>query len=213
MNTSRVLQKEDAGSPLEVPTPILFNTWKHHAGALRWRIAQIAELGEAGLLEAASRIAVLGTRLMDLYTGDLLPLQVCQCILDEMRRNTIDSAEAFRSWLGEEEYRVVPLSDGSQWVLRLGDDPTFWVHLHPGRWSPMTVRVRANTLKTAFLACIQGKIRGCDPMQRALLDEIRCELLQLSPLGQDPDGDQGLGGIIALLSREPPPLRPTCEAS
>ena len=41
---ARTLQAADRGTPLEVPVPVLFNTWKHHAGALRVRIRETALL-------------------------------------------------------------------------------------------------------------------------------------------------------------------------
>ena len=42
-------------------------------GALRHHIDRIAAAGPGALVEMASRLAVMGTRLMDLYTGRLSP--------------------------------------------------------------------------------------------------------------------------------------------
>jgi hypothetical protein len=86
-------------------------------------------------------------------------------------------------------------------VLRLGDEERF-VHLHPGRWSPATVRVRGNVLKTAFLVLVHVQVHGGDPMDRAVINAVRREHLGLSPLGEDPEGGLGLGSIIELLRRE-----------
>src|SRR5687768_4486554 len=49
----------------EIPTPVLFNPWKHHAGALRARIADAA--ANAALDDLAAGLVVVGTELMDLY--------------------------------------------------------------------------------------------------------------------------------------------------
>ncbi len=60
-----------AGSPWEAPPPVLFNAWKHHAGALRHRIAETARAGEAALEPLARQLVVIGNELMDLYTAGL----------------------------------------------------------------------------------------------------------------------------------------------
>jgi hypothetical protein len=47
---ARSLQQADEGTPLEVLPPVLFNTFKHHAGALRARIGDVVARGHAGLV-------------------------------------------------------------------------------------------------------------------------------------------------------------------
>src|SRR5437867_2020650 len=81
---ARDLQQADEGTPLEVPPPVLFNTWKHHAGALRQRITDVARGGEVALVEVGRRMAVLGTKLMDLYTGLLSPREICDRALEQL---------------------------------------------------------------------------------------------------------------------------------
>jgi hypothetical protein len=92
--------------------------------------------------------------------------------------------------------------EGTAWVLRLGDEQGRYLHLHPGRWSPNTLRVRANVVKTAFVAVAYARIHGGDPMNRRLLNEVRQRLLSLPPLGSAPEGEVGLGAFIRLLSSE-----------
>jgi hypothetical protein len=194
------MQEADAGTPLEVPRPILFNTYKHHAGALRVRIASVAAAGPGALAELAGRIAVFGTQLMDMYTGPLSPHEICAHVLDGLRAAGRLELDAYRAWLsGQDQYAVVTLPDESRWVLRLGDSQERYIHLHPGRWSPGTLRVRANVLKTAVLVLAHVRIFGGDPMDRTLINAVRRERLGLSPLGQDPDSEAGLGGVIAEL--------------
>ena len=204
MTNARALQEADAGSPLEVLPPVLFNTFKHHAAALRCRIEDIVFRGTPAYLEMASRLAVLGTRLMDVYTGDLTPRELSAWVIGELRRVGRLDLDGFREWLlmGEEYAMLTHPADGSRWVLRLGDEAGRYVHLHPGRWSSATVRVRANSLKTAFLALCKAGIDGGDPMGRALVNEVRTALLGLSPVGDEPDGELGLGAVVALLRKE-----------
>jgi hypothetical protein len=197
---ARALQETDAGTSLEVLSPVLFNTFKHHAGALRSRIDAMAAAGPAALGEFAGRVAVLGTKLMDLYTGSLLPRELSARILGGLRGAGRLELPSFRTWLaGQEGYAVVVLEDESRWVLRLGDETDRYVHLHPGRWSPGTVRVRANVLKTAFLVLVHARIFGGDPLDRGLINEVRQQHLGLSPLGQDPESELGLGMILEVL--------------
>ena len=92
--------------------------------------------------------------------------------------------------------------DSSRWVLRLGDEPERFIHLHPGRWSPATVRMRANVIKTALLVLAHVRLIGGDPMNRDVINEVRQAHLGLSPLGQGPEGDVGLGAVIEIL-RQP----------
>jgi hypothetical protein len=84
-------------------------------------------------------------------------------------------------------------------VLRLGDERDRYVHVHPGRWSPATLRVRANVLKTAVMVLAYVGVRGGDPLDRALVNRVRGEYLGLAPVGKDPAGEQGIGRFIDVL--------------
>jgi hypothetical protein len=208
----RAMQEADTGTPLEVLRPALFNTYKHHAGALRARVAAAVQAGPGALPEWAGRVAVLGTKLMDLYTGPLSPRDLSGHILDTLRTAGHLDLDAYRAWLaGQGDYAVVTLPDESRWVLRVADEQDRYVHLHPGRWSPGTLRVRANVLKTAFMVLAHVGIFGGDPMDRTLINGVRLEHLGLSPLGQDPESEAGLGVVIEVLRkgdldcRTPPP--------
>ncbi len=137
---------------------------------------------------------------MDVYTGALPPRDLSTWARDEVGRMDLLDRERFRDWLlhaGEYAVFTHP-ADGSRWVLRLGDEHGRFVHLHPGRWSPLTVRVRANVLKTAFLVLCRTGIHGGDPMNRAILNEVRAHL-GLSPLDADAEGEVGLGAVIEML--------------
>jgi hypothetical protein len=200
------LQEGDAGTPLEVLPPVLFNTWKHHAGALRNRLDAVAVAGPGALVELGARAAVLGATLMDLYTGPLTPREISARIIDGLREAGRLDLPAFRGWLVDQgDFAVVPFpEDESRWVLRLGEEQGRYVHLHPGRWSPATVRVRANVLKTAYVVLAHVRLFGGNPLDRVLVNEVRRRHLALPPVGRDPDGEAGLGAVIELLARGGP---------
>ena len=150
---------------------------------------------------------------MDVYTGTLSPRDLSAWARDEVTRRDLLDRERFRVWLLQAgEYAVFTHpADGSRWVLRLGDEQGRFVHLHPGRWSPLTVRVRANVLKTAFLALCRTGLHGGDPMSRPILNEVRAHL-GLSPLGADAAGEVGLGSVIELLRVTPAVNTPATPA-
>jgi hypothetical protein len=186
---------------LEALPPILFNTWKHHAGILRLRIRQAAAGGPAALDDLAENLVVMGTVLMDLYLGGLSPRAIGEAVLALLRRDNRLSLAAYQAWIAEAGgYRLVTLAeDGSQWVLRVADETDRYVHVHPGRWVPNTCRVKANVLKTAVMVLAYTAVHGGDPLDVALVNRVRRDYLELAPLGRDLTGDQGIGQTIHLL--------------
>jgi hypothetical protein len=180
---------------------VLFNTWKHHAAFLRLQIQAASAAGDAGLDTLAARLVVVGTELMDLYTGRLSPADIGAAVVAELRAQKRLDLPAFRAWVAAEGgYRVLTFAaDGSRWVLRLGDEGDRYVHVHPARWAPQTCRVRANVLKTAVLVLAHGGVHGGDPLDRAHVNEVRRRYLGLAPVGKELAGDQGIGGLIDVL--------------
>jgi hypothetical protein len=191
----------DAASVWEPPPPVLLNCWKHHAAALRLRIRETVAAGPAALDALARNLLVTGTELMDLYVGALSPRDIGERVLAQLRSDHRLSFDAYRAWIqGNRGYRVLPLpEDGSQWVLRLGDESERWVHVHPARWAPQTCRVKANVLKTAVMVLAYTGVHGGDPMDVALVNRVRSQYLGLTPLGRDLSGEQGIGQTITLL--------------
>jgi hypothetical protein len=184
----------------EVPEPVLFNTWKHHAGALRERVRQAAAAGVPGLADLAGRLVVLGTELMDLYTGALTPAQIAGRVIADLQAQSRLALDAYRAWLAEGGgYGVLTFAeDGSRWVLRLGDEGGRHVHVHPARWAPATRRVRANVLKTAVMVLAFAGVHGGDPLDVALVNRVRQQYLGLSPMRRV-SGDRGLHIVLELL--------------
>jgi hypothetical protein len=191
-------------SAFDVPPPILFNPWKHHAGAIRRRIAQVAGAGPAALAGLAPQLLVMGTELMDLYTGPLSPADIAAAVLEQLRAEGRQEARAYREWLESNRgYRVLTLpADGSAWVLRVGEEGGRYVHLHPGRWTPHTRRVRANVLKTAVMALAYAGAHGGDPLDVALINRVRREYLGLAPV-PTLAAEGGLPAVIEVLRAAP----------
>jgi hypothetical protein len=186
-----------------VPEPVLFNIWKHHAGMLRQRVREAAFKGEAGLDELAGNLVVLGTELMDLYSGPLSPQEIAERVIANLESQGRLPLQPFQRWLADAGgYRVLTLEDMSRWVLRLGDEAGRYVHVHPARWAPQTRRVRANVLKTTVLVLAWTAVHGGNPLDIGIVNRVRQQYLSLSPIGRVPD-DQGLGLVIEFLGSTP----------
>jgi hypothetical protein len=182
---------------------VLLNTWKHHAGALRERIATAVQSGDLQAL--ADGIIVIGTELMDLYFGMLSPAEIGQQVVNQLCVDSRLALDVYRPWLeAGGGYRMLDLSDGCRWVLRLGNEADRYVHVHPGRYAAHTRRVRANVLKTAVMILAYTGRSGSNPFDRTLVNTVRQRYLGLAPIGQQLTGDQGLGEVIDLLRTSAP---------
>jgi len=182
----------------QIPPPININCWKHHAGFIKKQIESIKEIKDLDQLKVY--LMKIGESQMDLYLGEYTPLKISTQILDCLYRKKIFSARQYQDWLSKDgkDYQLVELKDGSIWTLRLGDDAESYVHIHPGRYSPNTVRVKATTLKTAiFLLCFEqlGEIKS---FETETVNSIRKKYLDEPPLKSFLTAS-GLGRLIDLF--------------
>ncbi len=184
------------------PPPVLYNAWKHHAAWVRARITAAVASGPAGVDSLAAELVIVGTSLMDLYTGQLAADEVARQVLAQLEADGRLAPEPFAEWLdGQGGYGLVTLpSDASVWALRLGPAGGRYVHLHPGRHTPHTVRVNAATLKTAVLAHAVAGITGGSAFDVTVVNEARRRYLDLPPVPDLPDAPGGLRGVLTLLA-------------
>jgi hypothetical protein len=144
-------------------------------------------------------MAVVGARLMDLYTGAFTPAEVAEFVFADLKARDLFEYAPLSKWLAERgEYALTELPDRSQWTIRLGPADGRYLHLHPGRWVPHTMRVQANTLKSAVMAHAHARLTGGDPTDLAVVNEARKLYLNLLPV-RELTGDGGLGAVIAAL--------------
>jgi hypothetical protein len=199
--TASTLSPAGPLSAWEAPVPVLLNAWKHHAAFLRRQVREASTAGDAGLDALAANLVVVGTELMDLYTGRFTPAEIAAKVLDELKAKDLLAPPAYRAWVAESGgYAVTTFAeDSSRWVLRVGDEDGRYVHVHPARWAPETRRVRANVMKTAALVLAHAGVHGGDPLDRARANAVRQKYLGLAPIGRELSGDQGLGALLDLL--------------
>ena len=134
---------------------------------------------------------------MDLYFGEYSPVKISEQILYYLHKKKIFSARKYQDWLSKDgkDYQLVELKDKSIWTLRLGDDVSRYVHIHPGRYSPNTVRVKATTLKTAILVLCSENIGEIKTIETEKINQIRKKYLNEPPI----KSFSGASGISRLL--------------
>jgi hypothetical protein len=181
-----------------IPPPMNFNCWKHHAGFIKKQADSVKEIKELDQLKVYS--LKIGESQMDLYFGGFSPTEISEQILSSLHQNKIFNYEQYKSWLSKDgkDYQLVELKDKSLWTLRLGDDISRYAHIHPGRYSPYTVRVKATTLKTAILVLCSERIGEINTIETKTANQIRKRYLNEPPL-KSISGASGLRRLVDLL--------------
>ncbi len=150
------------------------------------------------------KLAIIGKSQMDLYTGKLSPLQIAEEITCYLQSTNLIEEIKYFNWvrLSVLSYRETRLSDNSLWVLLPGKIAGRHVHIHPARYSPYTIRVRSETLKTAIAVLCYSKQYKKDHSDPSVINKVRKELLDLSPV-KDVDPERGLGKMLEILTNMP----------
>jgi len=180
--------------------PILYNIYKHDAGFISYYIDQ-KSAGNDSFENIADELKYLGHSLIDLYYGSLSPSEISGEIIDYLKAEQSLTINRYKEFLAADggDYRTVELSDSSRWVLRHGNDSKRFVHIHPGKHSPYSTRVRALSLKTTILYIIYIRRENCALSDLYVLNYIRTEYLKVSPQKYF-SYNYGVGKIIYLLS-------------
>jgi hypothetical protein len=103
------------------------------------------------------------------------------------------------------------LSDSSAWVVKRSVNDENYIHLHPGKRSELTCRVRASTLKTV-IACYAVEELPEKPHQLSAVNQIRCNWLNLSPVKVLQPG-KGILKLAALFKNHTINFHPVTEAN
>jgi len=194
-------------SDVQIPEPFLFNPLKHHLGFIRGYTLSRSESVSGDhvikdnynsplIREITRELKHLGTSVMDVYTGQLTVDGICgECnvFLNGMK---LTSREEFALWTGTgiNDFRLITLSDLSQWTIKYHDNESKYVHIFPARYSPHSFRVKSNTLKSAMLYSI---LIGKDFISGDDLNKVR-PLLGLSPV-KDPADSEAVTEMIEIL--------------
>lgn len=131
---------------VDIPTPIRFNPLKHHRNFMLNTLSGASPEEIVGLLEPVCN------NYNDVYTGALSPTSIGEEIIRILTKENVLRKDDFTRWLQSNNgYRKLSLADGSEWIVRLGNEDERYIHLHPSRERKHTVRFKGSTLKTVFL--------------------------------------------------------------
>jgi len=173
---------------VDIPEPLLFNPLKHYLQFIRDFVSsRTLTVNDPGLKELTRELKHIGTCVMDIYTGELTQKEIFKEVLDFLETNNLKEKEVYKSWTGTDfdDYRIITLSDTSQWTLKYHDHETKFVHIFPARSSPHSFRTKANTLKSAILYVT---IFGKDYVSDDDLNAARA-LMGLSPVKEVADAE------------------------
>lgn len=157
---------------------ILFHAFKHH---FQYNIEWLKEnLGQWNN-ENNRLLKSIGSSQLDYYLGSLPVHNIKSEISEYLYFRKLDAKEEYEKWISKNKgFREITLSDKSVWTLRFVDKNNF-VHIHPSRYSPNTIRIKANILKTVLCVLLfQDNLKIMPDIQ--LINKCRIEYLVLSPL-------------------------------
>lgn len=176
--------------------PIQFNPIKHHIGAIKQFIKEATN--EEVLLRT---LLTIGESQMDLYVGDLSVDEISRQIIKQLKQKNVIERTEYSEWINSDgsDYKMLTLSDDSQWTLRLSDNNETYIHIHPGRYSHHTIRIKANTLKTAIVVNVYARLNKCNPLELKIINYVRKKILDESPV-KSINASSGLGKIINMFN-------------
>jgi hypothetical protein len=184
----------------EIPVPILLNCWKHHAAFIRELINNLNKNSKSLIDNLLQSLLTIGESQMDLYTGDLSPVEIANQVKIKLLELSIHSIIDYKNWILSEgkEYKLIKLSDDSIWTLLIGVKEAKYVHIHPARNSINTIRVKATTLKTALLVLVWVKIYGGSSDNLEIINKVRYDFISEPPLKKI-SANKGLQKLIRVL--------------
>lgn len=160
----------------KITYPILFNPYKHHLNFLREEIGRCLNSNDFNIYKM---LHYIGSNCFDLYAGSLLIDEIYAEILNYHEIKNSSTKEDYINWLGKKGFRKITLSDGSKWLLKQGIQEEKYIHIHPAKYSSHSIRIRANTLKTAI--CLRLFYNQTD-LSLETINEIRDSKLGLPPV-------------------------------
>ncbi len=183
-----------------VTKPVLFNCIKRHLKFIKHKIFSIES--NEDFQKLLDDIITLGNSVMDLYCGELIPQQVSSEIIDLLTETGKLSLTEFVKWINgnDKKYRLFTLSDKSIWTLRIANNKERYIHIHPGRYSPLSIRVKSVTLKTIIAAAAYQLLYQQNKFDINLINKIRMDYLHEPPLKNIyPNG--GIDKLYSIITK------------
>ncbi|WP_167619239.1 hypothetical protein [Maribellus sediminis] len=183
--------------PVEIPVPITFNPYKHH---FRFLLNELDVWRKQPISEDKESLLKIGKNLVDFYTGSLPVETIVAETLDYFRKRQLLSYDAFLGWLNPPHWKKIVLSDQSEWLIKQGDNPERFIHIHPAKYSKHSIRVRASTLKTVLaLEILSVRQHPVAAKNLEAVNTARMDLLGLSPIKSLHKSESGIMRLWELF--------------
>ncbi len=171
---------------------IHFNPVKHHLLFVCAKLKDSITNERASFLES---IQSINSNFVDLYTGQYSPEEIKEKLVHELTKLKIYCESEYIEWLANSGYRTITLDDGAKWILRKSENKEAFVHVHPSRVPPLTVRVHGNAWKTVVGFLAMNSDGSCHIPTLAQINNFRKEFLDLSPV----KGNENLKRVKKVL--------------
>jgi len=130
----------------DIPIPVRFNPFKHHRNYILRILEGISSDVIISLLDPVCN------NYNDIYTGNMAPGEIGSAVIEILKSNQVFQPDDFsRGLAAKNGYQQIKLEDQSEWVVRRSIDNERYIHIHPARNSPFTIRFKGSTLKTVYL--------------------------------------------------------------
>lgn len=128
-----------------IPKPINFNPLKHHLDY----VLQFLEKASAAELKEFTNSLCHNN--IDLYSGSLSCYAICRSVMELLTIQGYSDRENYENWIASSrKYRQLTLEDNSVWILLKSDDTDRYIHIHPAKYGPYSIRFKGSTLKTIY---------------------------------------------------------------
>lgn len=166
----------------KIQPPLTLNCWKHHARFIKKQIKKIET--EEKLENITPLLLKIGESQMDLYLGKLTPLKLTAFTKNFLEKKKVFKYDYYKQWIVSEGnyYKMITMPDKSKWALRMGKNTNCYIHIHPGRYSQHTIRVRALTLKTTIIIMAFSNIHNKLFLNLELVNSVRKKYLNAAPI-------------------------------
>ncbi len=150
--------------------------------------------------EISRTLKSIGGSQFDLYTGNLNEAGISDQITAKLKNNKIFSKTRYFEWLdtADKGFHNISIDDGSVWTMLKGNFDDYYIHIHPARYSPNTIRVKANPWKSAIASLIYCKMNINKACIKSVINRSREVFAGLGPVHEKFDHTIiDLIGIIA----------------
>ena len=175
---------------------IFFNAHKHHLSTIIEQIQKYVLCDDFHIDTILRNMDVQGLHrksrnaFVDVYCGNLQEHEIKAEIVEVLNENQLQNLDQYRIFLEKHgalknkgHYVLKTLSDETIFTLRIYKEEATFAHIHPGRYSPNTFRIKSNTLKTVILSYYFALKQNL-PFDLSLINYAR-KHLELSPVTKE----------------------------